>query len=201
MDDLLNHPRDKRRLPDCAYAVPGSAWHITIGTHDPGSRPLSEPNLALHLGSSLAESARYHSAILHLWCVMPTHAHVIIEVREIDLRTLVKSMKMWSTRVWWKLGGEGYSGTRASTITASGDNATSTPRSATSSKIPSKRDSSKHGKIFPLWVARSCQVSNRSKRQLWPCGAIHRHGGRWLRRKRAYASTSAVSPYASTSAA
>lgn len=100
-------PLLRHRLPLRAYAEIGRAWHVTLGTFDRRSHPFADPIVANTTMASVAGRISYYSAELHLCCLMPDHAHLIIEVNDKNLIDVVRDLKSVTTREWWKHGGSG----------------------------------------------------------------------------------------------
>lgn len=96
------------RLPPEAYREVGSAWHVTIGTAN------REPVFAdLTLGADVAamieERCAKRRVMLDAYCLMPDHAHLIIQIASngVGLVDAVRDFKSCTTRTWWAHGGKG----------------------------------------------------------------------------------------------
>jgi REP element-mobilizing transposase RayT len=94
-------------LPDEAYVEAGSAWHVTIGFQDRQSSLLKNEELALEITNLLAVRAKSPISGLHLYCLMPDHLHLLVEVTNTGLVEVVGELKSTTTRMWWKHGGQG----------------------------------------------------------------------------------------------
>jgi putative transposase len=101
------HERRPHRLSHDAYAIEGSAWHVTICAHKDLGSPFADPTVGLRIVNSLESGIRYRGSIPHLICVMPDHVHLLIEVRSLNLVDLIARIKSESTQVWWRCGGKG----------------------------------------------------------------------------------------------
>ncbi len=107
-DELtLGRPLLRHRLPLSAYAEPGRAWHVTLGTFDRATTPFADATVALEIMDSIAGRSSYYGAVLHLCCLMPDHSHLIVEVAGKGLVDVVRDLKSVSTRSWWRCGGSG----------------------------------------------------------------------------------------------
>lgn len=108
INPVVKAPRKTIRLPAGAYEVPGSARLVTIGCHYRVTA-FADPIFAAAFAALLVERCRVLDAGLHLWCLMPDHAHVIVEVRTggVGLIGLMQDVKGRSTRLWWAHGGAG----------------------------------------------------------------------------------------------
>ena len=94
------------RLPDAAYAVPGSAWLITIGTA--GRIPaFTDPALADAVTSLIETRCTVMGSSLEAYCLMPDHLHLLLHVTEGNLTDIVRDIKSRTTRLWWQHGGTG----------------------------------------------------------------------------------------------
>lgn len=106
-DDLHARPRKRIRLPALAYAVEGSIWHVTIGVADRIQSPFQHIDRAEHVAAAIEGTAAFTGSPVHLYCLMPDHAHLLLEIRERNLVSVVSSIKMTATSAWWKAGGQG----------------------------------------------------------------------------------------------
>ena len=104
---MNNQWRKNIRLPAEAYRAAGSTWHVTIGVADRASRPFTDTALAESCLSAMAGRCAAKDAVLHLGCLMPDHAHLIIEIGTVGLTQLVGEVKSHTTRLWWSQGGTG----------------------------------------------------------------------------------------------
>jgi REP element-mobilizing transposase RayT len=91
-----------------AYRIAGTAWLVTIGT---ANRAPVFANLALgtDVGAMIEERCAKRGAVLDAYCLMPDHAHCIIQVttQGAGLVDVIRDVKSCSTRVWWRHGGTG----------------------------------------------------------------------------------------------
>ena len=98
--------RKRIRLPAGAYLEPGSAWLVTIGVD--GRRPVfAEPAFAGEVTMLLRERCAALGAPLDAYCLMPDHAHLLVEVTTGNLIETVRDAKSRSTQLWWRRGGYG----------------------------------------------------------------------------------------------
>jgi len=95
------------RLPLDAYAVPGSAWLITIGAWDRASRPFANPRVGGAVMAALVGRCSQLAQPLLAYCLMPDHLHVVTYVVDGSLIDLVSDLKSQTTRAWWQTGGQG----------------------------------------------------------------------------------------------
>jgi hypothetical protein len=103
-----NLPKRKRiRLPAAVYLEDGSVWHVTVATHSFATPPFLDAALALAVSETSVVRITKWGGLPHLFCLMPDHVHLILEVRGKGLVDLVRDVKSVTTRVWWKHGGEG----------------------------------------------------------------------------------------------
>ena len=107
MDDLLFKPRKRIRLPASAYADAGSVWHVTIGVANRVVPPFAHVEHARCIANAIEGTSKFTGSPVHLYCLMPDHAHLMLEVRDKSLVSVVSSIKMATTSTWWKAGGEG----------------------------------------------------------------------------------------------
>ncbi|CAN5533350.1 hypothetical protein BH23CHL5_BH23CHL5_19700 [soil metagenome] len=71
------------------------------------ARPLADASRARAVATSLESWNTHTGDSVHLFCIMPDHAHVLLEVHDRDQLSLVKSIKLTTTNAWWKAGGQG----------------------------------------------------------------------------------------------
>ena len=55
----------------------------------------------------LDERCQRNGITLHLYCLMPDHLHLIVQLTSSNLLGMVSEFKSISTRVWWSHGGKG----------------------------------------------------------------------------------------------
>jgi REP element-mobilizing transposase RayT len=96
--------RLRQRLPAPSYLAFGSTWHVTLGTADRQSRPLANPDLAEALLETMSDRIPYYDARLHLCCLMPDHAHLIIQISTKSLIDVVRDLMSVTTRLSWNHG-------------------------------------------------------------------------------------------------
>jgi REP element-mobilizing transposase RayT len=98
--------RKKIRLPLAAYAEPGSTWHVTICTVD--RRPVfANPALARFVCDQIAwYGTRYH-ILVHAYCLMPDHLHLIGQVTDQSLIRMLGAFKSFTTTQSWNFGHDG----------------------------------------------------------------------------------------------
>jgi putative transposase len=95
------------RLPAVAYREAGSAWHVTIGTADRSARVFTDSNLADAIVVAIEERCRARGAGLDLYCLMPDHCHLMIQITTPGLIDILSDIKSRRTRVWWAQGNTG----------------------------------------------------------------------------------------------
>jgi putative transposase len=99
--------RKQIRLPAEAYDEHGSIWHVTLGVADRSSRPFADATLAEPTLAAIANHCAARNTILHLGCLMPDHAHLVIQIGSVGLIDVVADLKSRTTRLWWQQGGAG----------------------------------------------------------------------------------------------
>jgi putative transposase len=98
--------RRKIRLPSDAYSLPGTAWLVSIGTAN--RTPVFADPIFAGLVASIFETRAEETGVgLDLYCLMPDHAHLLVQIKETGLVDYVRDVKSISTRVWWVEGGSG----------------------------------------------------------------------------------------------
>jgi putative transposase len=108
MPDDLRRPftvRQKVRLPDDAYSLPGSAFLLTIRARH-GTRPFDLPERATRVIEILAEQRSKCGCWVGAYCVMPDHVHFVCgpSTEGASVMTLVERFKGASTNAAWKTG-------------------------------------------------------------------------------------------------
>jgi REP element-mobilizing transposase RayT len=101
-------PRKRTRLPLDSYLVPGTGWLVTIGTED--RAPIfSDEALGLAVADVLITRARARKTALDAFCLMPDHAHLLIQITSdgAGLVGLISDLKSCTTRAWWAHGHRG----------------------------------------------------------------------------------------------
>ena len=101
--------RDRRmiRLPRGAYAVAGSTWHVTLATRKDIAPPFVDDGFGQQVIRTLTDRCTKRSTLLHLYCLMPDHIHLLVEVRGADLVAVMSDLKSCIAREWWQTGGKG----------------------------------------------------------------------------------------------
>jgi REP element-mobilizing transposase RayT len=98
--------RKSIRLPAEAYLVPGSAWLVTIGSH--GRKPVfADERLSSDVAATIRARCTARGAVLDVYCLMPDHAHLLLQVTATGLVDIVGDLKSCATRTWWLHGGVG----------------------------------------------------------------------------------------------
>ena len=98
--------RRRIRLSLDRYADQGTVWHVTM-TSLGRQATLTEPALAAALVTSLKTACANARAPLLVYCLMPDHLHALIQIEEVDLISIIRNYKSFSTRIWWQHGGVG----------------------------------------------------------------------------------------------
>jgi putative transposase len=101
------HRRRKRiRLDLESYAVPGTVWHVTIGTLE--RQPIfREQWIAQAIVESITFQCRKTSSDLLMYCVMPEHVHMVIGIADDgDLMAIIHDFKSFTTNLWRKRTGK-----------------------------------------------------------------------------------------------
>ncbi len=107
MTDDPNLPKRKRiRLPSDTYSEPGRTWHVTLAVEGRESVFAYLP-LAEDVARLIRDRCPAMGTDLHLFCLMPDHAHLIVQVHQTVLVDVIRDVKSRSTRLWWKHGGQG----------------------------------------------------------------------------------------------
>lgn len=99
--------RKKIRLPEAAYQEAGRAWHVVINTHPRLRDPIATPGLGTAITDLLGSRTTETEARLDLYCLMPDHAHLLIQPSPAGLVDDIRDLKSRSTRLWWRHGGSG----------------------------------------------------------------------------------------------
>ena len=99
--------RKKRiRLPETTYGVSVTVWLVTTGTE--GRKPcFADDGLATKASDVLVSVCAHHGATLIAGCVMPDHAHAVVEITTGNLVAIVRSFKSLVVRQWWESGESG----------------------------------------------------------------------------------------------
>ena len=94
------------RLPNAAYRHPGSSWLVTIVTAN-RRHFFSDSCLAGAILAMMTDDAPSRGIDLHLACLMPDHAHLLISVTTGDLVSAIGALKSRSTKVFRGFGHPG----------------------------------------------------------------------------------------------
>jgi putative transposase len=86
------------RLSDAAYAVPGSAWLVTIGTAD-RVPAFTTPELAHAVMALLEDRCAAMGSTLETYCLMPDHLHLSLHITEGNLIDIIRDAKSRTTRL------------------------------------------------------------------------------------------------------
>jgi putative transposase len=98
-------PRKKIRLDPNRYSDPGSVWHVSTTTLH--RKPVfTDPEMATVVIDALRFQCSKARADLLLYCVMPDHVHLVVTITEIDLISILRDIKSWTTHVWMKRTGQ-----------------------------------------------------------------------------------------------
>jgi REP element-mobilizing transposase RayT len=108
INPIVRTPRKRIRLPAGSYREPGSAWLVTMGCEG-RVRAFEDAAFAAAFAGLLVERCAALRIGLDLYCLMPNHAHVIIQVNDpaTGVVDLFQDIKGRSTRLWWAHGGSG----------------------------------------------------------------------------------------------
>ena len=99
--------RKRIRLPHDAYQTHGSVWHVTIGSHDRSTSLIANNDGAIAICTAFEDRASARQTELLLFCLMPDHAHLLVQVDQTPLIEAIADLKSGTTRVWWSFGGSG----------------------------------------------------------------------------------------------
>jgi putative transposase len=103
----MDRPRQKRiRLLESAYSTGGTAWLVSIATSN-RQEAFSAPIFAGLVVSCFEIRAEEMDIELDLYCLMPDHMHLLVQIRETSLIEYVRDVKSRTTRDWWAEGGQG----------------------------------------------------------------------------------------------
>ena len=94
------------RLPSESYALPGTAWLVSIATVD-RVRAFAVPAFGGLIAAIFEEQADALEVGLDLYCLMPDHAHMLIQIKTTSLVDYIRDVKSRTTREWWTDGGTG----------------------------------------------------------------------------------------------
>ncbi len=103
-------PRPRRkniRLPRDAYEEFGLVWHVTVAVKDRNSQPFAEGELASAISEMIESRAHARQTPLLLYCLMPDHLHLLVQINTVSLGDVIGDIKSNTTRVWWTFGGHG----------------------------------------------------------------------------------------------
>jgi len=102
-----DHPQRKRiRLPAPAYGLCNSIFSVTVCCA--GKAPLlSQETLAQEIWATVHSGTLNGYADLHAIALMPNHAHLLVQVQNLDLLTAISRWKSFTTKIFRDNGGEG----------------------------------------------------------------------------------------------
>ncbi len=106
---MIHLPRPSRntiRLPAAGYALPGTAWLGTIGTAGRVAA-FADPALARAVATLLDDRCTAIGSTLGVYCLMPDHVHLLVQITAGNLIDVVRDAKSRTTRLWWQHGGTG----------------------------------------------------------------------------------------------
>lgn len=106
---MIHLPRPSRktiRLPAAGYALPGTAWLGTIGTAGRVAA-FADPALARAVATLLDDRCTAIGSTLGVYCLMPDHVHLLVQITAGNLIDVVRDAKSRTTRLWWQHGGVG----------------------------------------------------------------------------------------------
>ena len=98
--------RKSIRLPPDAYRESGSTWLVTIAARA-DTRPFLDASFAGATLAMLTDESPGLGINLHLACLMPDHAHLLVTVTTGDLITAVGALKSRSTLIYHGFGNRG----------------------------------------------------------------------------------------------
>ena len=89
------------------YGDPGSVWHVSAATRD--RRPVfADPVMADIAVDAIRFQCAKASTDLLLYCVMPDHVHLVVTIGDMDLISIVRDFKSWTTHRWKQRTGNRY---------------------------------------------------------------------------------------------
>ena len=113
--------RKLHRLPTDVYAFHANTYFFTICARHL-TRPFENRELASAVVEALLWRKRQHQWVLHCYCLMPDHLHFIARLQTESPRVVnagarglvtegildhIRQFKRYTTRIWWRQGGEG----------------------------------------------------------------------------------------------
>ena len=97
--------RTKIRLDPERYGDPGSVWHVSTTTLH--RKPvLTDPEMAAVVVDAFRFQCAKAKADLLLYCIMPDHVQIVVTITDIDLISILRDVKSWTTHVWTKRTGQ-----------------------------------------------------------------------------------------------
>ncbi|MGH2558616.1 MAG: transposase [Thermomicrobiales bacterium] len=78
-----------------------------MGTADRSARVFANPEFAQEVVQAIEERCAARNAGLDLYCLMPDHCHLIIQIMTTGLVDVIADVKSRTTRVWWAHGNTG----------------------------------------------------------------------------------------------
>jgi REP element-mobilizing transposase RayT len=103
----MGWPQRRRiRLREDVYEHAGSTWLVSFATQD-RQAAFREPSFAGIVAATFELRAEAMDVGLDLYCLMPDHAHLLVEVRSTGLLDYIRDVKSRTTRDWWAEGGQG----------------------------------------------------------------------------------------------
>ena len=94
------------RLPSEAYVLAGTAWHVSISTAD-RIPAFEDPVFGGLVAAIFEERATVMDVGLDLYCFMPDHVHLLVQIKTAGLVDYIRDVKSRTTREWCCFGGTG----------------------------------------------------------------------------------------------
>jgi putative transposase len=98
--------RKSMRLPRAAYAQSGTAWLISLATANRAPH-FADSIFAGAVAALLLEVAEKRGVSIDLYCFMPDHVHLLVQVTTGDLVAALQAFKSLSVRLWHDWDGVG----------------------------------------------------------------------------------------------
>jgi putative transposase len=103
----MERPVRKRiRLPSEAYVLAGTAWLVSIATAE-RIPAFADPIFGGLVAAIFEERAVAMDVGLDLYCFMPDHVHLLVQIKTAGLVDYIRDVKSRTTREWWSFGGTG----------------------------------------------------------------------------------------------
>lgn len=98
----MTEPRRRKRirLDAEAYSVSGTTWHVTLATEG-SAHPFADTAAAAMMVSTLEERCAKSGVNLLLYCIMPDHVHVLVQIQNGNLIAFVRVVKSIAG-IWWR---------------------------------------------------------------------------------------------------